>query len=236
MNAVTVPATQCGFEELGLQAGDRLQLEIRSAGALPRTYSTYLIGHIPSASLLIRTPLSQGFPLDIGAGDAVEVKFFSGRHHCSFGTWVMRHCRAPVHYLHLVYPECVQRVLLRDTLRVRVNLPGTAESTENAVQRGSVPISVTDLSVSGARVDTNRELGLVGDATRIGFKFFVQPNHYLVNFETKATIRSSRDAESGSAQHGLRYGLKFGTMHATEGVLLQSYLHQILIADRSRVA
>jgi hypothetical protein len=235
LGTITVPATQCSFEELGLQAGDRLHLEIRSTGTPPRTYFTNLIGHIPSASLLVRTPLSQGFPLGLSVGDPLEVRVFSGRHSCTFNTSVVRLCRAPVHYLHLAYPDLVQRVLVRSALRVRVNLPGMAAGASNGTLKSTVPITVTDLSISGALVDASRELGDAGDSVDVAFKFFVQPNDYLVNFEAKATIQSTKESET-SVSSGLRYGLRFGAMHATEGVLLQSYLHQIILEDRSRFA
>ncbi len=235
VNAVTTTPAHCSFEDLGLRAGDRLQFVLPERGGGAHTYFTTLIGHIPGCSLLIHTPLTQGFPLRVSAGDTLEVQVFSGRHSCAFDTCVLRLCRTPVHYLHLAYPERVQRVLVRGALRVQVNLPGMVVAKSNGAQHGAIPITVADLSISGALVDTTHDLGHAGDAVDLVFKFFVQPNDYLVKFEAKATIRNFKPADSAKADC-LRYGLRFGAMHPTEGVQLQSYLHQIILEERSRFA
>jgi hypothetical protein len=233
MNTVALPAALRSFEDLGLGPGDRLQFDLRSVGRKGRSYSTSLIGYVPGTSVLVRTPLSQGFPLAVVPGDVLDVQIFSGRHSCSFGTQVLRLCRAPVHYLHLAYPEKITCMLIRDAMRVRVNLPGVAMGEDLDAAHNVVPVTVADLSISGAQVGTTRSIGRAGDSVQLAFKFFVQPNDYLVKFNTRAIIQNLK-TNSHHAKDALRYGLRFDSIHPTEGVLLQSYLHQAMLADRSR--
>jgi hypothetical protein len=45
-----------------------------------------------------------------------------------------------------------------------------------------------------------------------------------------------RRIKKGKGQDELfSYGVRFNKLHATEGLLLQSYIQQVLLSDRSRV-
>ena len=53
---------------------------------------------------------------------------------------------------------------------------------------------------------------------------------------TPAQIQSVRKIRKGNAQEELfSLGVRFNKLHATEGLLLQSYVQQVLLSDRSRV-
>ena len=225
----------CSFEATQLHAGDRLQLELVD-NANDQHYTT-LIGFVPGHSVLVRTPLVQHLPIPVPEGANVLVRAFSGRHAFTFESQVERVCRSPYAYMHIAYPAQVQRTTIRGALRVRIALPGIA--SDFPAQADGLPhaVLVSDLSVSGAQLESDASLGAPGGKFGLAFKFVVQPNNYEVKLATSAQIQSVRPIkQQGKGTHELfSHGVRFERLHATEGLLLQSYIQQVLLADRSRV-
>jgi len=234
-NSATVsPAVSLGtLDQLQLHVGDRLQLEMLSEGARAQHF-TLLIGYVPGHSVLVRTPLVQNIPVPIREGEPVLVRSFSGRHASSFESTVTRVCRAPFPYLHLAYPQTVRQTQVRGALRVRVNLAGTALNPGYVDSDLPNPITIADLSVSGAQLESHAELGETGGKVELAFKFLVQPNNYEVRLTTSAEIQSVRKSRKANEDTFL-HGVSFQHLHTTESLLLQSFIQQVVLDDRSKV-
>ncbi|MBI3527795.1 MAG: flagellar brake protein [Betaproteobacteria bacterium] len=225
----------CSFEATQLHVGERLQLELVADSSRSHYYTT-LIGFVPGHSVLIRTPLAQNLPIPVPEGAAVLVRAFSGRHAFTLESRVDRVCRSPYPYIHLAYPAQVQQTLIRGALRVRVALPGTTSNSPGQVDAPPRAVTLSDLSVSGAQLDTGLSLGELGERFVLTFKFVVQPNNYEVKLTTPAQIQSVRKIRKGNTPEEMfSLGVRFNKLHATEGLLLQSYIQQVLLSDRSRV-
>jgi hypothetical protein len=178
----------------------------------------------------------QNLPIPVLEGAAVLVRAFSGRHAFTLESRIDRVCRSPYPYMHLAYPALVQQTLIRGALRVRVALPGTASGSIEQVDTPPRAVVLSDLSVSGAQLETEPSLGEPGAKFGLAFKFVVQPNNYEVKLATSAQIQSVRKITKGKGQEELySHGVRFNKLHATEGLLLQSYIQQVLLSDRSRV-
>ena len=138
--------------------------------------------------------------------------------------------------MHIAYPAQVQQTLIRGALRVRVALPGTASNPAGHVDALPRAVVLSDLSVSGAQLESEVSLGEKGEKFGLAFKFVVQPNNYEVKLTTSAQVQSSRKVRKGNGPEELfSHGVRFNKLHATEGLLLQSYIQQVLLSDRSRV-
>ena len=226
----------CSFEATQLHAGDRLQLQFGTDNANDQHYTT-LIGFVPGHSVLVRTPLVQHLPIPVPEGANVLVRAFSGRHAFTFESRVERVCRSPYAYMHIAYPAQVQRTTIRGALRVRIALPGIASDFPGQADQSPQAVLVSDLSVSGAQLESDSSLGGPGGKFGLAFKFVVQPNNYEVKLTTSAQIQSVRPIKpQGKGAHEVfSHGVRFEKLHATEGLLLQSYIQQVLLADRSRV-
>jgi len=227
--------SSCGFEEMQLHIGDRLQLELLSAGD-GNQYFTTLIGYVPGHSVLLRTPLVQNLPVPIPEGARARVRSFSGRSAYTFESRVERVQRSPLPYLHLAYPTAVQQTTIRGALRVRVNLTGTVNSPDSSNDSLPKPVTIADLSISGALLEADHALGNSGDSIELAFKFLVQPNDYEVKLVTPAQIQSGPKPKTGRGREdAFTHGVRFAKLRATEALLLQSYIQQVLLTDRSRV-
>ncbi len=225
----------CSFEAAQLQVGERLQLELVADSSRSHYYTT-LIGFVPGHSVLIRTPLVQNLPIPVPEGANVLVRAFSGRHACTMESRIDRVCRSPYPYMHLAYPAQLQQTLIRGAMRVRIALPATASIPTDEADAAPRAVVLSDLSVSGAQLETEQSLGKPGEKFGLAFKFVVQPNNYEVRLATSAQIQSARKIKRGKGPEELfSLGVRFNKLHATEALLLQSYIQQVLLSDRSRV-
>ena len=218
-----------------MQVGERLQLELGTDPARNHYYTT-LIGFVPGHSILVRTPLVQNLPIPVPEGVSVLVRAFSGRHAFTLESRVDRVCRSPYPYMHLAYPSQVQQTLIRGALRVRIALPGVVFNSTQADDASPHTVLLSDLSVSGAQLETQASLGDPGEEFGLTFKFLVQPNNYEVKLTNSVRIQSVRKVRIGKGpEEVFSHGVRFNKLHATEGLLLQSYIQQVLLSDRSRV-
>ncbi len=230
------PFRQCSFEQMHLQTGDRLQLEMLSDPARTHHFTT-LIGYVPELSVLVRTPSVRGESIAVRDGETVLVRAFSGRSVYAFETTVQRVCLSPLSYLHLAYPKLVRANPIRGAERVRVELRGTAVNLEEDPHGIPVGCTFGDLSLTGAQLECGQSLGNKGSRLQVFFAFKLEPQGYEVKLTPEAEIQSARrrsDPQGGVEIYS--YGVRFGRMHATESLLLQSYIQQLLLNDRSRIA
>jgi c-di-GMP-binding flagellar brake protein YcgR len=225
----------CSFEAAQLQVGERLQLELSSSGSRSQYYTT-LIGFVPGHSVLIRTPFVQNLPIPVPEGVNVMVRAFSGRHAFTMESRIDRVCRSPYPYMHLAYPAHVQQTLIRGAHRVRVALPGTVSTTAEQTDAQPHAVVLSDLSVSGAQLEAELCIGEPAEKFGLAFKFVVQPNNYEVKLTTSAQIQNVKKIKRGRDSGEIfSHGVRFSKLHATEGLLLQSYIQQVLLSDRTRV-
>lgn len=218
-----------------LHVGDRLQMELLTDSTRSHYYTT-LIGYVPGHSVLARTPMMQNLPVPIREGTPVLIRTFSGRHAYTFESKVLRVCRSPYPYLHLAHPVRVQQTQIRGALRVRVNLTGTATNPARQGAALPTPTLIADLSISGALLEADKSMGEVGETLELAFKFMVQPNNYEVKLAAPVEIQSVRKTRrERKLDEIFTHGVRFAKLHATEALLLQSYIQQVLLADRSRV-
>jgi c-di-GMP-binding flagellar brake protein YcgR len=165
----------------------------------------------------------------------VVVRAFSGRSIYAFTTRVLTTSKTPVAYVHLAFPESVRVNRIRGAERVRVELPAAAVNLQRDPQATPVPCSITDLSVTGAQLECARDLSEKGQRLQVFFSFKLEPNGYEVKLKPEAIVQSARRYREGAEAELQSYGVRFSGLHATESLLLQSYIQQVLLNDRTRV-
>ena len=223
----------CEFNEMNLQIGERIELE-RTGSADKTRYFTSLIGYLRNQSLLVKTPIVDGLPLPIADGALTAGRGVSGDNDFSFIVPVIRVCISPVHYLHLAFPSTIQCAEIRKALRVSLRLAARAKAANaQALPQG---VEITDLSISGAHVESDKILGQKGQHLQLSFAFRINPNDYEAHLNLKARIQSVEHhtpAREGSAVYV--HGVEFEGLGSAEMILLQSYIYQLLIAEHHRI-
>lgn len=225
----------CPFETMQLQIGDRVQVELISDGARAKHF-TSLIGFVKDSSVLLKTPTEQNVPVSIAENDSLRVRAFSGRNAYVFESQVIKVANTPFPYLHLEYPDKVRMVSIRSALRIRADLSGTALNLSRDTASTPNPCTIVDLSATGAQVDCPLELGTIGEHVQVFFKFRLAPAGYEVKLSPEAVIQSCRLRQSEADEpYGYRLGVEFQQMHSTEVLLVQNYIQQVALGDRSRL-
>jgi c-di-GMP-binding flagellar brake protein YcgR len=220
----------CEFEDMNLQLGERLELELLSSSGHPR-YVTTLIGCIPRESLLVRTPVVNAVAVPIREDERILVRLFSGTKVFSFETPVMRVCVSPSHYLHLAFPRQIQCADIRSAIRMTTGLPGIVRKATDVTGEHPVRVTITNISIGGAHVAVRENLGNVGAELQLRFGFRLHPNDYEVHVETTATIQSVTPAGKG-----YEYGLHFENLGSAQTILLQNFVYQLLVEEHKHIA
>lgn len=216
------------FEDMKLQVGTRLQLSLARNGKT--TYFSSLIGYVAGEYLLVKLPVERGLSVPMQEGERVTVRAFSGVSVYTFSCTIESVLHAPRYYMHLSFPQEIVATLLRQAARVKVNLPVEIRSTaSNRDPRFAA--TFFDLSITGAFVATEEELGATGDRISIAFTFRVQPTNQEVHISIDATICSCRrlDANvSGDGRVSLVHGagIQFEGLSETEKFMLQHFLYE----------
>lgn len=235
--AANLSVVDYSFDDMHLQAGERVQIELR-VGAEQQRLLTTLVGYADGESVLIRTPLANGLPLTLAEGEKVVVRAFSGQTAFAFTSTIQRVCTSPFAYVHLSYPSTVRGAMIRDALRVRANLAAQVTNLRLGVEARPVPAILSDISTAGASLDAYEPLGKEGDVLSLAFTFYIKPHDYDVNLRITAAIQTRREQEEAdpSGRNIIRHGVRFQGLHASEIILLQNLVYQLMVDDHHNIA
>jgi c-di-GMP-binding flagellar brake protein YcgR len=219
---VAIPAT---FESMKLQIGTRLQMTQRAVGG-ERTSYTSLIGYVSNEYLMMRLPQENGLSVPLAEEEPLRFRIFTGLAVYTFSCVVETIFLAPRNYMVLSFPREIVGMNLRNSMRVRVELPVTINSNATAV--------ISDLSTAGAQVTAEAALASVSEQISVSFAFRAKPSNSEIKLQTKAVVqsvrerRASREGEPSLVDHGLR----FESLEGNDLVLLQNYVYEMLLENR----
>lgn len=237
MNGVPVldsKPQEFAFETLNMQVGVRLQL-MTHRRVKPVPYFSTLIGYLKDEYIIVKIPTENGVPIALTEGERVTVRVFSGVNVCSFACTVERVFARPLFYVHLSFPTSIQGTSLRGAMRVKTEMAAQVRST---VRPEATPVdcTMTNISVSGARVDTPRPLPVGEDL--IGLQFtLVMPNaNQDAQVDTLAMIRNVTNERPAPYQPEIySYGVQFVDLDPVHYTLLQNMTYEALLADRMKI-
>ncbi|TNC99781.1 MAG: hypothetical protein FD121_7 [Gallionellaceae bacterium] len=204
-----------GLDTLKLYPGAVMQLQALTDGAHARHEVRY-IGFVKDKSLLVTLPFLEGKGLWMQEGQTFVVRGFNGIYAYAITTQVIRARSHPFPYIHFSWPVKVECQVVRHSLRVAVSLP--AKVTLSDVS--PVAVTMLDLSVSGAMLDSPVELGAVGAHPNIEFAVDFEGRTMDLNLPT--IIHNSSKKPDGS---GFHVGIKFENVSQNDGLILFYFTH-----------
>jgi c-di-GMP-binding flagellar brake protein YcgR len=221
------------FEAMNLQVGGRLQF-LTHRSIKPVQHFSTLIGYIKDEYMIVKIPAENGAPISLTEGEKLTIRVFSGVTVCSFPCTVERVFGRPLLYVHISFPNSIQGTSLRAAMRVKVDIPARISgSPPNAP-----PIScvLVNLSVTGALVESPRELPPDDEMATLEFALIAQPGNHQVNVKTRATIKNVNVVKpSPEASEVFTYGVQFVDLDPAHYALLQNLTYEALIADRQKI-
>ena len=191
--------TNKDFKSIGLYPGATMQIHAVS-DSLATHHWVKLIGFIENDCILTSLPFKYGSGMWIHKGEDFVVRGFNGRYAYAFTSQVIGECTSPFLYLYFSWPQSIESLAVRSSLRVGVSLPVNISLADNS----SVTTKLQDLSIYGAMIDSAVALGAVGD--QIQTELMVNIDGNVVKVSISATIRNIHHKEDGQ---GFNTGLEF---------------------------
>lgn len=224
---------KASFDDMKLQVGARLQLMLQH-GSQQKIYYSTLIGFVPGEYLLLKVPHEGGLSVPIREGERVVIRVFSGVSVYTFACNVESVLLSPRNYMHLTFPEAIQVIPLRKEIRVRVDLPAVIKHAARPNETESGTAVLSDLSVTGALVAADVQLGEQGEHISIAFSFRIRPTNQEVRMELGATIRNIQRKKADKQKNAplFTHGIEFNTVDPTDQVMLQNFVYESLIENR----
>jgi c-di-GMP-binding flagellar brake protein YcgR len=186
-----------------------------------------VIGVMKPKSLLVTAPMVDGKLIFVRDGQTYLVRAFSGLNVCAFKAKILKSQLQPFPYLHLSYPDSVQAMRIRKTMRAPASIIVAVHETETGRQTGAGKI--IDLSVGGARMYSPMKVGVKDQTLWLSFKVMLGDMEEYV--KTPAIVRAvgEEDDEQGKRMHV--FGLQFGELAQSQRLIIMNLVYQHLLKE-----
>ncbi|MFZ5524098.1 MAG: flagellar brake protein [Pseudomonadota bacterium] len=213
---------------LNLSIGDALQLQDTSA--LKLRYYVKLIGFLNKAGVIVSHPLINGALLPLEVGRSFLVRGFSGRKTYEFNADVLSFSAIPYPHLHLAFPKKVECMTMPGALRIKPeSLEGWIEPLRADSVSFKIPMTIIDISTSGARVHVQSKFGNIGDEMKVMFRLAIDEEEQA--FSIPAVIRKSYNEtlpRGLDGMEGTTHGLEFIQPEGGVRMALQGYIYRTM--------
>lgn len=222
------------FSDLQLKVGERMQLQPPKQAADDRCI-VRLIGYAEGLSVLVTPPFQNGQRLQLFEGEELVVRAFTGRDAFGFSTMVEKSVKHPFEYLHLAYPNEVQAVQVRKSMRVPTNIIASV-TAYNREGMEPVPAIIADVSSTGALIDAGEAIGEVGELLRVVFRVRLHGVDSDLTVDAFVRNRYAEYIQTGGVV-AVHHGMEFSMLAATDSMILESLIYQQLVENpRIRVS
>lgn len=207
------------LDQIKLKIGDVMQLQIQSEFGDSRHYVN-LIGYLKGESVVVTTPVEDGKVMLIREGQSFVVRFFSGKNAYAFSVIARRVTNVPFPHVHLSYPKEVRAMVIRSSSRARVNLIGSAASSEGV----RYACHVRDLSTGGALLAAKEVMGEVGDFLQLSLRVKVGGAEHLLDLGCRVRSRNS-EQQQGESLVSKMHGVSFEHPSVQDALVLTALLY-----------
>jgi c-di-GMP-binding flagellar brake protein YcgR len=220
------------FESMNLQVGVRLQF-ITYRRIKPMQYFSTLIGYVKDEYLIVKVPLENGVPVGLVEGERITIRVFSGVNVCSFACTVQRVFDRPLLYVHLSFPDAIQGTSLRTAMRVKVDIPARILPAQPGAAVADV--ALTNISVSGARIESARSLPEASGEIMLEFGLPSPLGDGEMRLQTQAAVRNVNALRKDDGSELFAYGVQFLDLDQVHHTMLQNLTYEVLLADRQNI-
>ncbi len=208
-------------EPLNPSVGQPIKLQ-RLTGQSHDRFDVRVIGHLRSHSLLVTAPRAGALPATVRIGEEYAVRYLEGTHIVAFRCRVLKVVSSPYHYLHLSWPDQVDRIAVREAERIPVRIEVALQGLQETAHYRGV---LLDLSPRGALLECEQSLQGIGNLIRLDFQLtFGDLSEQIV---VAATIRNRHEVEEAERLL-FRFGLRFERLETQARLFLQGFIFEQL--------
>jgi len=206
---------------LNLTVGSTLELESSTHEILNGLQSN-LIGYTRNQNLILSHPLKDNTPVQVDTGDRFFASMEQGDDQVSFEIEVVFVSNTPQTHLRTTYPEQVRKGALRKSNRV-----APAPVNIDLVQGDDVPdtpVSIMNISVSGAGLTSEQPLGVVDSI----FQIEVQTGTEQSPVRVSCMIRYVHETVEDNVP-AFHHGVEFIGMDAEVQLFLWKFVQESIV-------
>ncbi len=208
-----------------LQIGDTLQLQYAPPSTATDRFAVRVIGYLPNESIVTTTPMRGGKVMLIREGLNFTVRLLQGSAVLGFNAKVLLSATKPYPHIHLTYPEDVEAKVIRNAQRVSSNLQASVKNmqlVEGDDEEQSHKVTLVDISLTGARLESDEQLGKVGDVLHINAPLHVCESEEFLRTSVNICSITPRETEDGRRVY--YYGVAFRMLSRIQKLLLCAYV------------
>lgn len=211
------------FEELKLNYGYPLQLQTTNVAGQPERYSCRLIGCLPGRSILMSVPKVGGKLVKFRSGQKIVIRLMVDNGIGVFVSVVDVQTADPYPILHVSYPDNVSFKGIRSATRVGVDLPMELENITTPAT-GKTPGLISDISISGARIELSDAVGVIGDTVELTAQVEIQSvkRELKVQGIIRSRVESTEHQDPGFP---VSYGLQFTETNEEQLLIMYAYVY-----------
>lgn len=218
---------------LNLSVATPLQLQAVAPPDAPR-YQVRTVGYLPGKSLVVTTPEPKGRLVIVRIDQRFRVRMLRDESVLGFETRVLAVSNLPYPHVHLAYPRTVERIVVRNAPRVIADVPAVTRNLSNGPDEKEHRVTLTDLSMTGAKVVASRPLGVVGDMLHLNFQVDVAGKPE--NLTLLGAVRNVAVRDRQREDLGYNHGIQFGTINRYQQVLLHGWVLQRKAGDETALS
>lgn len=213
------------MEDLELNVGMTLNMQLL-VGVSKRRHDVQVIGYVKDETVLVTMPRENGALAKLFPHDEYIVRYFKGRNIIAFKTKILHVAKVPFWYVHLEYPQKLEKVEIRQAERIRISL--TAQTLVDGKKYWSV---IRDLSASGAQLVVNDDIGQAGEHIELFFDLNIGDIEREVHLV--ALIRNARsNMNESTGKPEFRYGVEFMDPSEQDVIFVQGFVYEQLLNHR----
>ncbi len=177
-----------------------------------------VLGWLESASLLVVVPQNAAGRVTLQEGEQLLARAFTGKSAFSFRTRVLKVAYQPFQYMHLGFPEKIERVDIRNSYRCRVRLPAMI----SAAGKADGAAIIVNIGTNGALLESvalvDKDAGPIRIA--VSFELYGVPVSLVLSAEVRAA--KTEPAAGGFPRH--QCGVEFKDLQPNDRLALGSLL------------
>lgn len=213
------------FEELGLQIGDSLSLEMLSETG--KRYTIKMIGYVPNKSFITTAAyMAPGRLAKFNEKQPCIIRFAVQNGVTGFKTAVMTSRTIPYPYIHFAMPDDVQMLEVRKAHRVQTKILATIDNLGDSGAK-SVQGQIDDLSLSGVGLRTAEPIGEKGQNISIAFDCHIGDISKILVL--KGIIRAVTEKEVPKHKLPFSYGVQLLEVDEEDQVAMHAFIYQKIL-------
>lgn len=212
---------EVGIQELRMRPGTELKILDNNGRLL--NHKSQFVAVFSGKSMLISLLVDNPRKIDVNVGESYNINVFNGKYEFSFTANALQVNEAQFNAL-LSCPDTVTVKFVRKHLRAKLSLPATISSSET-----NTAVIITDLSGSGAGINSAQAIGNIGDRANLALQIEVEKRK--INLNLISVIKHVTESETGS---GLLTGVEFESVNENDKLALYYYVSTHSEAELTR--